>query len=183
MKRHAAGLAALLLVFITSTALAAPWPAPKAPVAPHADGYVVIPNVAVPPQKLRVYKTVFDATGGAEKPDQLMPALNMAGSELNAFGVCGVPLRNVNFAIVIHGAAIDGILDDAHYRATFGVPNPNLPLLAELKKAGVKLFVCGQNLAFANIDPTTLSRDVQIASDALIVEMTYQAMGYGLLSF
>ncbi len=45
------------------------------------------------------------------------------------------------------------------------------------------MFVCGQNLAADKIDPKTLSTDVEIASDALIVLMIYQNNGYSLLSF
>jgi intracellular sulfur oxidation DsrE/DsrF family protein len=159
------------------------WPAPSAPVIPEADGYVAIPNVAVPPAKKRVYRAVFDATRAAEKPKELLPALNMAGSELNALGVAGVPMRNAKFAVVFHGAAIDGILNEDRYKAKFGVSNPNLKVLAAMKRAGVELFVCGQNLAFEKIDPKTLCPDVTVASDALIVLITFQNNGYALLSF
>jgi intracellular sulfur oxidation DsrE/DsrF family protein len=179
--RLAAGLA--LATLLTVTSVSAQWPAPTAPVIPEADGYVAIPDAAVPPQKTRVYKAIFDANRAAGKPDQLVPALNMAGSELNALAAAGVALRNARFAIVFHGAAMDGILDDAHYKAKHGVSNPNLQVLSALKKAGVELFVCGQNLAFEKIDPMTLSHDVAVASDALIVLMTYQTDGYAILSF
>jgi intracellular sulfur oxidation DsrE/DsrF family protein len=107
----------------------------------------------------------------------------MAGAELNAFGASGVPLRNARFAVVFHGPAMDGILDDAHYRAKFGLANPNLKVLAELKKARVELFVRGQSLAHENIRPSTISPDVTVASAALIVLMTYQNDGYALLDF
>jgi len=130
-----------------------------------------------------VYKAIFDATHAADKPAELLPALSMAGSELNAFGVAGVPLRNAKFAIVFHGPAINGILDEAHSREKFGVSNPNLKVLSQLKKSEAEIFVCGQNLAADKIDPKTLSADVEIASDALVVLMTYQNNGYSLLSF
>ena len=159
------------------------WPAPQAPVISAADGYVVIPGAAVPPDKAHKYLAIFDATRRAEKPTDLLPALNMAGSELNAFGVAGVPLSNVRFAVVFHGAALAGILDEAHYRARFGVSNPNLAVLEQFRKAGVELFVCGQNLAFEHVDPATLAPSVTVASDALIVLMAYQNRGYALLSF
>jgi intracellular sulfur oxidation DsrE/DsrF family protein len=107
----------------------------------------------------------------------------MAGSELNAFAATSVPPRNAKFVVVFHGPAINGILDDAHYRAKFGVPNPNLKVLAELKKAGVEIFVCGQNLVAENMDPKIISPDVTVASDALIVLMAYQNDGYALMSF
>jgi intracellular sulfur oxidation DsrE/DsrF family protein len=107
----------------------------------------------------------------------------MAGSEINALAASGVPAANGKFVIVFHGDAIDGILNEAAYKARFGVSNPNLKVIAALKKAGTKLFVCGQNLAAVGIDPGTLTPDVAIASDALIVLMTYQNDGYALLSF
>ena len=130
-----------------------------------------------------MYKAIFDATRPADKPDQLLPALNMAGSELNALAAAGVPLTSAKFAIVFHGSAIDGVRDDAHYREKYGVSNPNLKVLSGLKKCGVEIFVCGQNLAAEKVDPKTLSADVTVASDALIVLMTYQNNGYAVLSF
>jgi len=172
-----------VLIAVSGTAARAQWPKPVAAVVPQADGYVVIPHAAVPPQKSRVYRAIFDASRGAERPGELVPALNMAGSELNALAAAGVPGKNAKFAVVFHGAAIDGILDDAHYRAKFGVANPNLAVIAALKRSGTELFVCGQNLAFAGIDPKSLTPDVAVASDALIVLMTYQADGYALLGF
>jgi intracellular sulfur oxidation DsrE/DsrF family protein len=159
------------------------WPEPQAPAVPAADGFVVIPNAAVPPDPAHEYRAIFDATQGAGKPDQLLPALNMAGSELNAFAVAHVPHTRVKLAVVFHGAALDGILDDAHYRAKFGIANPNLPVLDQMRKAGLELFVCGQNLAAEHIDPKSLSPAVSVASDALIVLISYQNHGYALLAF
>jgi intracellular sulfur oxidation DsrE/DsrF family protein len=175
------GIAAVTLA--AATLAGAQWPAPKAPVIPDADGYVTVPHAAVPPDPARTYRAIFDANRAAEKPTQLLPAVNMAGSELNALGAGGVPLRNAKFVLVFHGDAMAGILDEEHYKAKFGVSNPNLGAIAAMKKLGVEMFVCGQNLAFANVDPKTLTPDVTVASDALIVLMTYQSKGYTLLSF
>jgi intracellular sulfur oxidation DsrE/DsrF family protein len=177
-------LALTLAMFATRVHAAGPeWPEPKAPAIPAADGYVVIPDVAVAPDRARTYRAIFDATHAAEKQEQLLPALNMAGSEMNAFAVAAVAKGNVKFAVVFHGAALDGLLNDAPYKKKFGVSNPNLAVLAQMKKAGVELFVCGQNLAFEHIDPKSLSPDVTVASDGLIVLMEYQNRGYALLSF
>lgn len=183
MIKLAFTLAVLTLTVVAVGQPDAKWPAPLAPIIPEADGYVAIPNAAMTPQKSQTYRAVFDATRSSLDPTKLMPALNMAGSELNALAVCGVPLKNAKFVIVFHGAAINGILNDSSYKAKFGTSNPNLKVLTELKKAGVELFVCGQNLAFDNIDPKTLSPDVTVASDALIVLMTYENAGYALMSF
>jgi intracellular sulfur oxidation DsrE/DsrF family protein len=155
----------------------------SSPVISEADGFVVIPTAKMQPDKNHVYKAIYDATKDSKDPSQILPALNMAGSELNALAVSHVPLANAKFVIVFHGAAIFGILDNASYKKKYGVNNPNLKVLSKFKKAGSQLFVCGQNLLSENIDLKTVSPDVTIASDALIVSMTFQNAGYALMSF
>jgi intracellular sulfur oxidation DsrE/DsrF family protein len=159
------------------------WPAAKSPAIPEASGYVHIDGAPFTPTNHEVWKAVFDARMGAGKPDQLLPALDMVASEVNALAVEGVPLAHAQFAVVFHGDAIDGILDDAHYKAKFGVKNPNLPVLAALKKQGTGLYVCGQNLAAIDLDPKALTPDVQVASDALLALMALQQKGYALVSY
>jgi len=66
----------------------------------------------------------------------------MAGSELNALAVTNAPLANAKFAVVFHGPAVDGILDEPHYKARFGASNPNLKAIPEMKKSGLEFFVC-----------------------------------------
>jgi intracellular sulfur oxidation DsrE/DsrF family protein len=183
MRKASAVFGLLVGLGLAEQGIAQSWPAPAAPVVPEADGYVAIPKVALPPDPKHVYRALYDATQAADAPTQILPALNMAGSELNALGATGVPLANAKFVVVFHGAALDGILDDAHYKAKFGTSNPNLKVLSEMKKAGVELFVCGQNLAFVHLDPSAISPDVTVASDALIVSMKYQNDGYALMSF
>jgi intracellular sulfur oxidation DsrE/DsrF family protein len=156
---------------------------PVSPIVTEADGFAIIPNAAFPPDNKRIYRAVYDSTKFAKDPSILVPALNNAGSELNTLAVSGVPLTNAKFAVVFHGASVDGILDDAHYRAKFGIANPNLKAIREMKKAGVKFYVCGQYLIGENIDPKTLTNDVVVASDALIVLMALQNDGYALMSY
>jgi intracellular sulfur oxidation DsrE/DsrF family protein len=152
-------------------------------VIPEADGFVFIKGAKMQPGKNRIYKAIYDATKAPKDPSQILPALNMAGSELDALEVCDIPLSDAKFVIVFHGAAINGILDNSHYKEKYGIDNPNLKVLTELRKTGVLLFVCGQNLLAENIDPKILSPDVAVASDALIVLMTFQNEGYALMSF
>jgi len=173
----------LIILMTTINVAAAQWGQPKSPAVPEADGYVEIPNAALAPRKESTYRAIFDATRAADKPGQLLPALNMAGSELNALAVAAVPVQHAKFALVFHGPAVDGILDDTHYKTKFGTSNPNLKVIAEMKKQGVEFFVCGQYLASEKIDPKTLTPDVALAADALLVLMQYQNMGYALMSF
>ena len=178
-------LAFTLLVVVAPAAskAVAQWGAPAAAAIPEARGYVSIRDAAITPDKKRTYRAIYNATRAPTEPSRLVPALDMAGAALNAFAATGVPLRNARFAVVFHGPAIDGILGDAHYKAKHGVMNPNLKVLSGLRKGGVEVFVCGQNLVRENIDPKTISPDVTVASAAQIVLMTYQNDGYALLSF
>jgi intracellular sulfur oxidation DsrE/DsrF family protein len=172
-----------LILFITVGGAAAQWPPPKSPAVPAADGYVAIPQAALTPSKESKYHAVFDATHPADTPDHLVPALNMAGSELNALAAVQAPLANAQFVLVFHGPAVSGLLNNDRYRAKFGTDNPNLKVISEMKKAGVEFYVCGQYLSGEKIDPKTLTPDVTIAADALLVLMQYQNKGYALMSF
>lgn len=172
----------LVLATLTLTATPAHTPAPPAPV-PQADAYVSIPNGAFQPSRGRTYRAIFDGTRGAEDPAAILPVLVMTGDVLNDLGATGVPLTNAKLAVVFHGAAVDGILDDAHYRAKFRRTNPNLPVLAALKKNGVELYVCGQYLAAMKIAPASLAREVTLATDAELVLIELQNRGYALMSF
>ncbi len=50
-------------------------------------------------------------------------------------------------------------------------------------KSGVEFFVCGQYLAAEKIAPKSLTPDVTLAADALLVLIHYQNQGYAVPSF
>src|SRR5688500_15106135 len=88
------------------------WPAPVAPAVPEADGYVVIPRAAVPPSRNHIYRAILESTQSSSDPKQILPALNMLGSVLNAMAAAGVPAKNVRFVVAFHGPAVNGPLLD-----------------------------------------------------------------------
>ncbi|MFL6374551.1 MAG: DsrE family protein [Pyrinomonadaceae bacterium] len=168
---------------LTIAASAQKWPEAKAPAFAEADPYVAIPGAALSPNSTSVYSGIFDATKLPSDRKTILPALNAVGGLMNDFAVGGTPDGNVHFVIVFHGAATDGILDNSHYKQMYGVDNPNLPVLAKMRKMGIELYVCGQFLAASKIDPATISKDVTVAADAYLVLIGYQNKGYGLMSF
>jgi len=159
------------------------WPAPQAPAFPNADTYAPIPGAAFSPTPTSTFSAIFDATRFPSDHKALLPALFAAGGLMNDFAVGGMPSENAHFVVVFHGAATDGILDNAHYKQLYGVDNPNLPVLAKMRKMGVEFYVCGQFLAASKIDPATLSKDVTIAADAPLVLIAYQNKAYALMSY
>ena len=53
------------------------------------------------------------------------------------------------------------------YAALFGTNNPNLPLFAALKEAGVRITVCGQSLTGRDLPTTDVAPDVEVATSML----------------
>lgn len=149
-----------------------------------ADAYVPVPGGRFLADNRHVYRVVFEARGGADRPDHLVPAVNMAGSELNTLAAHGVRRSNVRFVVVFHTTGSnDAVLDNTHYRAKYGIDNPNLPVLAQLRREGVELYVCGQSLLSDHVPLEAVTPEVTIAEDGVVVLMNYGSQGYAQLVF
>jgi intracellular sulfur oxidation DsrE/DsrF family protein len=58
-----------------------------------------------------------------------------------------------------------------------------LPLLAELGKAGVKIFICGQTVLKRNIDYHQLAPEVIVALSAITTITNYTIKGFTVLKY
>ena len=107
------------------------------PVVPGHGGVVPLPRAAEQPRKGA--KAVFDITADA-KPDAVNMGLEYVAGLLNLYGAAGLKAGDVKIAAVLHGEATKAVLSDTAYAARFkAAANPNLPLIRDLKKAGVEL--------------------------------------------
>jgi len=177
-------VAAALLGGATVAACAAPADAPNFWSTPTIENYGKIhalPNGAFKPQPGHVYKVVFALTQASAQPDKVSPALDHVARTVNLYVASGVPLDKLKFVAVAYGAATPLALDDAHYRAAFGVPNPNLALIDALKKAGVTIAVCGQAVAEHHFAYDWIDARVTLAQSALTTITTLQQQGYALM--
>jgi intracellular sulfur oxidation DsrE/DsrF family protein len=74
------------------------------------------------------------------------------------------------------------VLSDAAYYTRFKVAtNPNLPLIRDLKKEGVELFVCGQSLHELGFKAEEVAEDVPVADSAMLVLLNKQADRYAYI--
>lgn len=140
-----------------------------------------LPNAAVQPNKTTVYKAVFDVTSGIKDPSKPNPGLNHVARAVNVFASAGVPLSHLHFVAVLHGPSTPAVLDNAHYRAKYNVENPNIKLISELNKAGVKVEVCGQALADLDYEHAWVNKKVTITLSALSDLIIYGNRGYAFL--
>ena len=135
MKCFAIASLTLISAFASLSVRAADSPAPVPAMIAGAFPYVPIPGAAAAPDKSRVYKVIFNVTRAPASPGQPVDGVLFAATDLSALRGQGVPAPNTKFALIFHGpggptlGAVDGILDNASYRAKFGVDNPNLAML------------------------------------------------------
>lgn len=140
-----------------------------------------LPHAAYLPDAKASYKVVFGLTGAAAKPDKINPGLERVARTVNLYAGAGVPLTHLHFVAIASGGATAIALDDAHYRKQFGVPNPNLPVIEELRKAGVDVAVCGQAVAEHDYPYEAVDKRVTLALSALTTITELQQKGYALV--
>ncbi|HVS38265.1 MAG TPA: DsrE family protein [Gemmataceae bacterium] len=146
------------------------------PLISGHGGVVLLPRAAEQPRKGA--KAVFDVTADA-KPDEVNRGLEQIARLLNLYGAAGLKAEDVKLAAVLHGEADKAVLSDAAYAARCKIAaNPNLPLIHELKKAGVEVFVCGQSLHELGFQTDEVADEVPVADSAMLVLVNRQADGY-----
>jgi intracellular sulfur oxidation DsrE/DsrF family protein len=87
----------------------------------------------------------------------------------------------MQLAVVVHGASVRNILNNEAYRSRYRVDNPNLELVTRLHSAGVRIYVCGQSLAFGNVAKGELASPVEVALSAMTMLTVLQTEGYAVL--
>lgn len=179
--KSAALLAAVLGLAFATTALADDNNFWQNPVVHSAGHMHPLPKAAYQPDAKASYKVVFSVTKGADKPDQISPGLDRVARTVNLYASAGVPLSHLHFVAIVSGTATPLVLDDEHYRQKFGVANPNLLVVDELKKAGVDVAVCGQAVAENKIEYEWLDSRVTLALSAITTITTLQQQGYALM--
>jgi len=124
------------------------------------------------------YKIAFDMNTMADSPDQVNPGLKMIGALINTYESHGVSPSHLHLQAVFHGPTIVVVTDDATYKARTGVEhNPNVDLLNQLRKAGLKTVVCGQSAMAQHYDFKTIVH-AQMNFSASVTFINLMTRGY-----
>ena len=94
------------------------------------------------------YKVVIDVTDGVNDSTRVMRTLSEVARSYNLNIANGVPQKKMKMAVVIHGGAINGILNDEAYQKKYGVPNPNREVIDILKKRRHRILRLFPNIKF-----------------------------------
>ena len=142
-----------------------------------------MPDAVEKPDPSLTYKIVIELVSASDDPKEVNQALNNVARLINLHVSGGVPKKNMEVVVAIHGGATFTITDSKTHENTYKCPNPNLELYKELAEAGVKLVVCGQSLLARNVDRATIIPEIKIATSMLTTVTTYQLKGFAYLKF
>lgn len=148
------------------------------PLVMAGGGHHPVPNATFEIPKDMAYKVVWDISVGAAKPDAKNERFDVPPRLLNQGAMNGLPRANVEAAVVVHGTAGEELLTNAEYRARKGVDNPNIPLLTEMSKAGIRIILCGQTAANRKMARDQLLPFVLVAPSAAWAHAVLLRQGY-----
>lgn len=171
-------LSLVSLAFVAFAGLAA-----EPTTGPFIDGYgaaFAVEDRDVPLVEGHVYRVVYEITDYDGSPTGVNRELDTVARFLNMHGKNGVALENIQLAVVIHGAALVNVLNDASYLTRFEIANPNLDLLHKLMAAGVRFYACGQSMGLRGFAKSELEGGVRMALSAMTMVHQLQADGYTL---
>lgn len=172
----------LRAMIIALALIAIPYPAmagsQQFPVIKHFGGAYSLPHAAEQPDASKAYKVIFDVTKGAAKPSQVNPGVFHVAKAVNIMVSAGVPLSHLHFVAILHGKATVSVLDNAHYKAKFGIDNPNIALFKALRQAGVTVDVCGQAMLKEHYQLAWANPYVKPALSGLSTLIIYGNQGY-----
>jgi intracellular sulfur oxidation DsrE/DsrF family protein len=167
---------ALLAIGTAATAADPEW------ITPTIQGFgkmVPAPEAGMQPSKDVEYKVVFSVTIGGDA-DKVNGSLDRVARAVNLFTSAGVPLSHLQFVAVVHGPATPSVVDNAHYRQKFSVDNPNLKLISELEKVGVKVVVCAQALAYNGLPRDWVDPHVEVTLSAITDIIMLEQQGFAI---
>ncbi|MCL1059914.1 DsrE family protein [Shewanella gelidimarina] len=127
-------------------------------------------------------KVVFDMSKAAE-PGKVNRSLDTLARFINMHVSEGVPLKNIELMMVVHGGAVADFTDDKFYQSDQLKPNGNTELISKLSKLGVHFYICGQSAAYYDVSPAQLLPGVDMALSAMTAHAIAANQGYSLNPF
>ena len=165
----------------TRTSISKPVGTQQFPRIAGAGGVYALPAGVDMPAMDVVHRLLIDATTAETTASGTNRHLDAAARAVNLYALAKVPPKNLKVAVVVHGKATPLVLNDARYRQQFGKPNPDAAVIAQLQRAGVEIFVCGQALSHQGHAVADVRDDVRVALSAMTKLVELQAAGYGLI--
>ncbi|MCP5396304.1 MAG: DsrE family protein [Sphingomonadaceae bacterium] len=130
-----------------------------------------------------VFKVAFDTSKAAEDGARNR-TLESASRFYNMTAAAGVPVEDIQIAVVVHGKAGFDLFSNAAWAEKHdGADNPSQPLLRALLDKGVRVILCGQSAAALGMEKGQLEPGVELALSAMTAHALLRDEGYGVNPF
>jgi intracellular sulfur oxidation DsrE/DsrF family protein len=142
-------------------------------------GVLPVEHVDEIPDPTMHYNMLFEITWfdtAAKK--EIHGGLGNVARELNLHEANGIPGKNIRAVVVVHADGLYSLLSDEKYKKKYGIDNPNIPLIKELQKYGVKMIVCGQAMTYYRLEMQDLVPGLKQALTAQTVLSSYRLKNY-----
>jgi len=144
-------------------------------------GVVPISNPVMPYDPSLTYKIAIDVYGSLKDSTKIHEPFTEIARAYNLFIANGVPADKIKIAAVIHGGLSKAVVNNEAYRKKYGIDNPTLLAIRELKKVGVEFYLCGQSMSFLQILQEDVTPEVKVALSAKTTFVALDQMGYSFL--
>ena len=136
----------------------------------------------VPDPKMRyklLLEDVFPVRDSVSAKD-INGGLAEVGRIINLHIASGIPKNKLDIVVVVHGPALFSLYTHQNYHKKYGIDNPNIAMMDELIKNGVRFIACGQAMNFLEVKKEEIDPRVHISLTAQTVLSGYQLKGYVL---
>jgi intracellular sulfur oxidation DsrE/DsrF family protein len=127
-------------------------------------------------------KVVFDISESG-KDGAVNGKINTLARFLNMHVANGFKAENIHLALVVHGGAVNDVLNNGAFQIKHSKNNPNRMLLNQLLLNNVQVFVCGQSAAYYDVSNSDLHKGVRMALSAMTAHHYLNGQGYSLNPF
>lgn len=128
------------------------------------------------------FKVVFDVYKENES-DAPHRGFNSVARFINMHVRAGVPVENIEVALVVHGKASYDLMTNKAFKAKFSKTHASSDLLTQLLENNVRVFVCGQSSNYLGLTANQFTDGVEISLSAMTANALLQQEGYTLNPF
>ncbi|KAB8309546.1 sulfur reduction protein DsrE [Erwinia endophytica] len=139
-------------------------------------------DVAYKPSIRDSNKIIFQITKAENGPNDPNLGLERVARVVNLYVASGVPVGQLKFVVSVTGDGTPAMLNNEQYKKMFGMDNPNLKLISELRSKGVDVSVCDQSVAFHHFQRDWIDKSVTHALSSPTTVSTLENQGYAFLA-
>jgi intracellular sulfur oxidation DsrE/DsrF family protein len=146
------------------------------------SGVLPVTGVTEKPDPSLQYKLLMEDVVPVKESNarEINDGLSEIGRLINLHIASGIPKSKLELVAVVHGPSLYALYTNEIYKKKYGIDNPNIELINELMKNGVKFIACGQAMNFFDVKKEEMVPNIKVTLTAQTVLSNYQLKGYVL---